>query len=769
MIFTVIIFMFIVIVSSAMLSMVSSNYVSRVVGGKRLQNLYGAESGLDIAYNVLVNTIDNANQVAYKEVEAFKNEVKDMDYTDYKREQDDTKKALYALYADIDYLKLEEEKNKKKIEEDNELVEQLINYVFRNKFKQYINENIKNNVEGEKGKYWIGSADGTKEQQEVEYNQANIKFYNNRDFTDESSNIKWKKKDGSDEIKIKTNDPERKLVVKYIFNDDGKPEPDKDAEYSLEKFQYYEKENTEIALESKFKENNTSKMIGSNERKLRTIYTLTVPNYYEVTFKNSIVTNTSDIPGITVKGNLKVKNSNLDVHGDILVEGDSSEFEADPLKKYTKGIFLDSKSNKSINFLNNIYCRESINIKDNVTVNVNRNVYAKNLYINSENDNTEKSILNINTDDDSKLVLDNDLELNANNAFVNIKNFYGINDKNDVSDKSDNMKKSSSIIINKQNSNSILTINKEAYIRGVAHINTEKGYKTGESVAVKGNYNAYSIPINGNESFIYDNPLQLIDGTINEKSEHFFNYWKNENESTNNIVAAKDRLDSGGVIFNEINNVHSIGTIVYDEINKENNSIAKKIKKAEDFGTSTAIENTIKNEQKEYAKNICNLNVGNNKVDKEYDNYNDSMISIDSILNLDELNSNISGIKFEFINGNHEIANVNNNSEEGENTSKNAEILKKEGVLIVNGDLTIKGKVDIEGDLIVLGDLNIEDGDVNIKYNKSLTKDIQNRNLSKFYSVFGSEYGGKDLNTSTSENTESNASQFITKLWKVGK
>ena len=58
-------------------------------------------------------------------------------------------------------------------------------------------------------------------------------------------------------------------------------------------------------------------------------------------------------------------------------------------------------------------------------------------------------------------VLDNDLELNANNAFVNIKNFYGINDKNDVSDKSDNMKKSSSIIINKQNSNSILTINKE--------------------------------------------------------------------------------------------------------------------------------------------------------------------------------------------------------------------------------------------------------------------------------------------------------------------
>jgi hypothetical protein len=79
------------------------------------------------------------------------------------------------------------------------------------------------------------------------------------------------------------------------------------------------------------------------------------------------------------------------------------------------------------------------------------------------------------------------------------------------------------------------------------------------------------------------------------------------------------------------------------------------------------------------------------------------------------------------------------------------------------------GKVDIEGDIIVLGNLNINNADVTLKYNRELTKDVQNNNLSKFYDIFGTGYGGNDLNTGTSQNTESNAVEFVTKLWKVGK
>ncbi|WP_294392315.1 hypothetical protein [uncultured Clostridium sp.] len=765
-IFTVIIFMFVMIVSGAMLSMVGSNYVERVVEGKRLQNLYGAESGLDTAYNVVVKTIDNANQAAYKEVEDFKNDVKDMDYIDYTRETDIKKKALYALYADLNYLKLQSDENTVKIEEDNKLIEELINYVFRNKFKDYIDNNVRSNVEGEKGEYWLSVTGSATTKQQVEYNGADIKFYNNKDFTEGSTDIKWGKIGDIDRKSIETSGhPKRQLVVKYKFDENGEIVIESGNYYTIENLEYYEKENTEIALESTFKENNASKRVGSNERNLRVIYTLTVPNYYEVTFKNSIVTNTKDIPGITIGGNLIVEDSDLNVYGDILVEGNSSERKSatDSLSKYTKGIFIDNSDNidinqnKKINFYNNVFCRETINMEDNATVNVNRNVYAKNIYVNSKNTNDARSVFNVNADENSKLVLDNDFELNADQAYVNIRNFYGINDYNYDSNKSTNTKKSSSIIVNNQNTNSVLTINNNAYIRGVAHINTENGYKTGESVAVKGNYNAYSIPIDDDDTFTYDNPLQVLNGNINKKAEHFYQYWKNGVSEKDTTVNAKDSIDYGGVIFNEISNVHSIGAIVYGEVNGdgENKKIVKKIKKAEDSGASTSIDSEIKRQKAEYAKNVDNLNIGNQKPEKAYDT---GSITIDSIFNEDIPNT-IDGKNFQFMKGSHVI----------ENTGEDSKALKKECVLIVDGDLTIKGNVDIEGDIIVLGNLKIESGNVNIKYNKSLTKDIQNRNLTNFYSVFGTEYGGNDLNTTTSENTESNASEFITKLWKVGK
>lgn len=772
-IFTVIMFMFVLIVSGAMISMVSSNYIERVVEGKRLENLYGAESGLDTAYNVVVKTIDNANQVAYKEVEALKNDVKEMDFVDYKNEPEGSiKKVLYALYADIDYLKLDEDKNTKYIEEDNSLIDKVINYEFRNKFKTYIENNIESNVEGESGKYWIGLTGDEPIQQTVKYDGANIKFYNNNNFNDLNSQVEWTE-NGEDSKNVieTTGSPKRQLVVKYRFGDDGEIITEPNGKYTIENLEYYEKEITQIALESTFKENNSYKRVGDNERNLRVIYTLTVPNYYEVTFKNSIVTNTTDIPGITIGGSLKITNSNLNVSGDIMVEGNSSyvKEDTDLLGKYNNGIYINNTNNdlaKEINFFNNIYCRGAITLKDNTTVNVNKNVYAQNIYINSKNDlDNKKSILNINRED-SKLVLDNDFEMNAHNASVNIQKFYGINDKTD--DTVNNTKKSSSILINNidKNRNSFMTIKKDAYIRGIAHINTANGYKTGESVAVKGNYNAYSIPIDDDhddDTFTYDAPLQLLDGNIAKKADHFYKYWQNGQANTEGIASAKEEIDYGGVIFNEIDNVHSIGSIVYGAV--ENGSIVKKIKRPEDFGNNTSIEHEIERQQSDYARNVGNLNIGNDKYAEDfnidYEKYNTEKVDISSIFKQtigQSPNIKSTDNEFLYVNGNYTIKN---------NPQEN--ITKRKGIIIINGDLTIEGNVEIEGDLIVLGNLNVSNGDVDIKYNKSLTKDIQNRNLSNFDDIFVEGYGGNNLSTTVSEKTESNASQFVTKLWKVGK
>ena len=68
----IIIFMFITTVSAATLTMVASNYKARVAEGKRVENLYSSDSGLDVAYNIIGKTFDAATKYGYYEVEALK-------------------------------------------------------------------------------------------------------------------------------------------------------------------------------------------------------------------------------------------------------------------------------------------------------------------------------------------------------------------------------------------------------------------------------------------------------------------------------------------------------------------------------------------------------------------------------------------------------------------------------------------------------------------------------------------------------------------------
>ena len=95
------------------------------------------------------------------------------------------------------------------------------------------------------------------------------------------------------------------------------------------------------------------------------------------------------------------------------------------------------------------------------------------------------------------VTVNNDLAINSTNSVINLKNnFYGINDKTTEVTSANKALNSSSIIINEVSNPSNLTIDKDAYIMGVAYLNaTNKDgnkYQTGESVAVKGNYLAYT-------------------------------------------------------------------------------------------------------------------------------------------------------------------------------------------------------------------------------------------------------------------------------------
>ncbi|MGG7202799.1 hypothetical protein ACQPUL_18920 [Clostridium butyricum] len=760
-IFVVIMFMFVMVVSTAMLSMVSGNYKARVVESKRVENLYGSESGLDIAYNVIAKTIDNANKDSYEKVEEFKADVESLNYENFSSYKNSTDKIenykayLYAIKADIDYQK-NITKDDEKIKKNNENIDILINHVFRYYFEDYINTYLINNIKGEnndgsKGKYLIDvtkSQDDSSNISKVSYNDATIDF--NEDSLDNNKKIIW---DIESEKQIEISE----LIEKYYYekkDEDGKVKYIlKTIPYNNLNYTYYEK-STVIDLISEYEVDSN---IGKNKRKIEAKYILTVPDYDDVSFKNSSESGSMELPGLTVGGNLIVSNSQLDVYGDIMVEGKSSERNT-LANKYSNGIIINNENStdsnpKIINFYNNVFCRKTFDIKDNVAVNVNKNLYAQNIYVNTT-DYNKRSYLGIN-EDNSKVVLNNDLEINANNTDVYIKDFYGINDKTleNTDTVYDKVQKSSSIIINKQFGNSWLTIENNAYINGVAHIKTDSGYQTGESVAVKGNYQAYSIPLDINDKFVYDNPLQLLKddpNNPNNKREHFYKYWSNNSE--NDIDNARNDIDIGGVIFNTIDNVHSIGSIVYGE-RELDSSITKKVKKADGDGIDGDFENTINREQSDYAKNMYNLNVDyESKEDKKYNINSSDIESIGNIINMSYTGQNINDNGFKFENNSDDINNIG----------------KFKGIFVVNGDLNINSDYEIEGNLIVLGNLKIDSGaKLTLKYDRDLTKNIQNENLSKFTEVFDNEYGGADLENGEATSASNGASFLKTKQWKI--
>lgn len=760
-IFVVIMFMFVMVVSTAMLSMVSGNYKARVVESKRVENLYGSESGLDIAYNVIAKTIDNANKDSYEKVEEFKADVESLNYENFSSYKNSTDKIenykayLYAIKADIDYQK-NITKDDEKIKKNNENIDILINHVFRYYFEDYINTYLINNIKGEnndgsKGKYLIDvtkSQDDSSNISKVSYNDATIDF--NEESLDNNKKIIW---DIESEKQIEISE----LIEKYYYekkDEDGKVKYIlKTIPYNNLNYTYYEK-STVIDLISEYEVDSN---IGKNKRKIEAKYILTVPDYDDVSFKNSSESGSRELPGLTVGGNLIVSNSQLDVYGDIMVEGKSSERNT-LANKYSNGIIINNENStdsnpKIINFYNNVFCRKTFDIKDNVAVNVNKNLYAQNIYVNTT-DYNKRSYLGIN-EDNSKVVLNNDLEINANNTDVYIKDFYGINDKTleNTDTVYDKAQKSSSIIINKQFGNSWLTIENNAYINGVAHIKTDSGYQTGESVAVKGNYQAYSIPLDINDKFVYDNPLQLLKddpNNPNNKREHFYKYWSNNSE--NDIDNARNDIDIGGVIFNTIDNVHSIGSIVYGE-RELDSSITKKVKKADGDGIDGDFENTINREQSDYAKNMYNLNVDyESKEDKKYNINSSDIESIGNIINMSYTGQNINDNGFKFENNSDDINNIG----------------KFKGIFVVNGDLNINSDYEIEGNLIVLGNLKIDSGaKLTLKYDRDLTKNIQNENLSKFTEVFDNEYGGADLENGEATSASNGASFLKTKQWRI--
>lgn len=779
-IFVVIMFMFVMVVSGAMLSMVTGNYIGRVSESNRVHNLYGAESGLDTAYNIIANTIDGANKYGDFYIKTLKNKVNDLrnqsGKAPYKKWEDinaditvsnitlnqNDVKDLYGLYADIDYWKNYssnggEGKNdnqiKEEIKKDERDIEKLINSIFKMQFKNFIDTKIKNYVK--EGTYVQVNIEGISltidNTEKVSYSNANISV------VDESTSLIW----SDDNLSFEKS----QFYIEDSYGTDGK------INYKQVAFNNSYTSNpieTNITLNSTFKSTDKPIRIGENEKNIQVTYVINVPNYDEVSSKSSIAyPKVSKIPGLTVGGNMTVDNSNLNVTGDIFVQGtEPSTVQSNrTYKKYDPGIKINStnRAQNKINFNDNVYTRETFNIKNNVDVNIKGDLYAKNVYagnseINTTNDgNSKLKVNNTSNDDEQKVVVDNDLAIKAKNTEMSIDNFYGISDINGQTNEGIE-RKSSSIIVNNQkseNTGSEITIENEAYIAGVAHINTDgDGYETGESVAVKGNYNAYSVPQSESDQFEYHNPLQLLEGTLPQKATHFYNYWnKDENKSS---------VDFGGVTFNDVNKIHSNGALVYK-------NLSGNIDVKDSSGNIKDFENMLNEERTYYAKYVYKM--GQDATLDDYKSFGNNVSTVGDIIpGINSLDSNYDE-KGTVFSKDKPIVITDDKSKYDPDKYKTIDGSSNVNrVIVTSKDVIIDGDVNFRGNIITSGNLEIKGNDnntVNLYYDETLTKDIQNANLSKFAEVFGPGYGGVDLENSE-DGTVSNGASFLkTKQWKI--
>lgn len=646
---------------TTVLALTSSNYKMRINESKRLQNLYEADSGLDVVKNIIIKTSQEAIKYADKEV----------------------KKELMNS----------SDKNK----ED-------INNLFKAKFYDFFSKNDKNSM---------------KLLQYLILNKQIITSVSDTGIIDTTS-----LKDVSENKNYTIEIPDGG----YKANENnGKIE------------------GITIAVKSTFETVNEEL---KNKRTVSTEFEITAPEYESVVSVVDIYP-VFDGKAITADGDMNVdltsKTSELSISGDIWINGKSANTSySNPsftFDKYNSGINLN---NSTLNIKGNIYTSNTFSANNNVSAEVDGDIYAQNIYIGKSLYSTVSSGNSISFKND--VIVNNDLAMNTTNSKVTIENnFYGIGDKtSDVKD-ADKALKSSSIIIN-ESTNSSLTVNKDSYILGVAYLNATdsdgKKYQTGESVAVKGNYLAYTDVegvLNGVDNVIlkYYSPLQLLEGDVQTKADYFTQYY-----STN--TNKKYNLQNGGV--NLKGQVKSAGASIKDT----DGNIQKASVDPDDM--------IVVDEQRdEYARNVLAMGDTTNwnqneprKVSNQID-----FTKVSGISRTDSQDKTL------ILNGSGSEIVIENNRINGEEI--------KSGLIISNGNIKIKGSFDFIGTIITSGNITFEGSEKKVmKYDSEVVRSVMADNYEVLKNIFNTTSSkGKEVKISSSSEMY-NSDKFLNQsLWKI--
>jgi hypothetical protein len=660
------------ITGTAILSLTASNYKMRINESKRLQNLYEADSGLDVVENIIIKTAQEA-----------------------------------IKYADK---KVKEEFTKSDINNSDE-----INSLFKDKFYEFLSLNKKDNLDIMQ--YLILN----KKVITTVNDDGSVDLESYREVSEDKDYIIEIPEDG------------------YLVNTNGG-----------------EIENITIDIKSTFE---TKDEELKNKRTVSSRFTIVAPEY-NADISVIDIYPVFDGKAITADGDMKAEgNAELSISGDIWIKGQDSSLNYDnpsfTFDKYNGGIELN---NIKFNIDGNIYTANTFHLNNGVKENseVNGDIYAKNIYIGKDLNSTISSNNKITFKKD--VIVNNDLAMNTTNSSIIIENnFYGINDKTTDPSTANTALNSSSIIVN-ESAGSELIVNKDSYILGVAYLNATdfqgNKYQTGESVAVKGNYLAYTdvedvLDGENNVTLKYYTPLQLLESIngssdTNTKADYFIEYYSNSNKKYN--------YSDGGVKLQ--GKVISAGASVKDSTGK--------IQK-----TSVSDEDmiVINNERDEFARNVFAMGdttgfsgdlYGDQKMIRTVSNQIDFSKIKDIHEDLDNSKGNLILI------GDGQSITIENNKINGEEI--------EEALIITNGDITIKGNLNFTGTIITSGNINFEgSGNKAINYDPQVIREIIAANYDEIKDIFLSSSKGREVKISSSAEMYNSVNFLEKSLWKIEK
>ncbi|MDO4926684.1 MAG: pilus assembly PilX N-terminal domain-containing protein [Turicibacter sp.] len=701
---TVIIFMmFLMIVGAATITMTMMDYKARVNESKRIEHLYGAESGLEIAYDILVKASDYAINQAV--------EVTNKQFT-----LDKTKSATERVNLDDLFKKtylrvLFDEMYQHQLVSNQKLPGGLVPYLLKDLTYPIINE------------------------------QSKLIF--------ESSGFNPIDKNITIEVELLDSDNEEIIDLNEI------------------------RETFQVRVTSSFESKEENSYVHKNERKVSRTFEFNVPNYTQALVDLYPVFNGK---ALTVDGNvlltgLSSAKSKLDIIGDVWVGGDicanqdntcSDAITDVTYQKYSRGILLEDAE---LVVSGNLATKETVALRNKANVTMIGNLYGRNIYIGRKElaaESTDSHFTAI-SDNETKyeVVLSNDLAVNSDSTVfstMEIDKFYGITDGN-ILDRDvalDNVdllsKESSSILVNA--SGASIDIREEALIAGLAFIDVTDGegnkYQTGESVAIKPNYLAYTMVVDDlveNITFRYYNPLMLVE-TIDgkSKSDYFVQvsedgllsmsdggvrlpaklYTAGASVSNQGVLGAKGTAEGMAAIKN-------LKTTDYIKYVQQMNGL-------EDtkFEQRT-VANQIKWDASGFSQSVINSSLGSIILNSK---------ALNDVLIIEE-------------NGHHFV----------QIGSGERQKISDHLFLITKGKLKLKGNINLTGNIIVGGHVEADSSTANgvMTYDEEFMKTILANNSDLFNDIF-IDSGKVITSISSTEDEDYNATTIITKgRWQLVK